>query len=149
VPLDGAASTFKITDAPLIIIQEKEKPSASTLDYHHHIAVISDVGPGDEAVFTQFADATPKGGVLIYSDAGPAAEIGKKERLDTSAIAFPTYAHVTENGQVILITGKNARVPIKLNGDAELRSLSAAREILKKTGITSDQFYRAIAGFEG
>lgn len=149
-PLNGASSLKRITDnAPLIIIQEKEKPTASMLQYRHHIGVISEIGTADEGLINQFADATPKGGTLIFSETEPAQTIGKKERPGTTAIPYGENLHAVESGKTILISSHQERFPIKLIGQQNLRNLCAAKEVLKKVGITSEQFYEAISEFEG
>ncbi len=149
VPLNGASSASKLTDAPVIIIQGNERPTLSILKYQHHIAVISDIAPADEDVINQFADATPKAGTIIISETESTQRIGKKERPDTTTISYKTYAHAFENGKVLLISSTNLRFPIKLSGEPDLRSISAAKEVVKKLGITSEQFYQAVSGFEG
>jgi UDP-N-acetylmuramate: L-alanyl-gamma-D-glutamyl-meso-diaminopimelate ligase len=136
-----------ISDAPLIIIQENEQPSASILAYRHHIGVISEMPTVNDVIY-QFADATPKGGTLIFSEIDPVGTVGKKERPGTTGISYKTYAHIMENGSVALLSSKNERIPIKLKGEQNLRNISAAREILKKIGITSSQFYSAISRFD-
>ncbi len=149
VPLNGAISLGSIADAPLILIQEKEKPTGSILKYRHHIGVISDIERSDEQVISQFADATPKGGFLIYSETEPAQTIGKKERPGNTALPYKANLHIIENGKVILISHNKERFPTPLSGETNLRNLCAAKEILKKIGIPSDLFYPAISGFEG
>lgn len=148
-PVNGMTSAAHITDAPIIVIQDGAKPSSSLLAYHHHMAVISPVEAADELVVSQFADATPKGGILIYAESGTAEKVGKKERPDTLHIPYKTYPHVMEGGQVALISSTNGRIPVKFSGEKNLLNARAAREILKKLGITSQQFYSAIARFEG
>ena len=143
----GSSTSSRISDAPLIIIQEQEQPTASILEYRHHIGVISEM-PAVSDVINQFADATPKGGMLIFSEIDPVGTIGKKDRPGITSIAYKTYPHTVENGGVALLTTKNEKVPIKLSGEENLRNLNAAREILKKIGITSSQFYSAISRFE-
>ena len=147
-PLRGSSSSSRISDAPLIIIQEIEQPTASILAYHHHIGVISDIPAGNDDVINQFADATPKGGILIFSEIDPVGTVGKKDRPGITGISYNTYPHTVENGTVALLSSKNERVPIRLSGEQNLRNISAAREILKKIGITSSQFYSAISRFE-
>lgn len=147
-PPKGSSSSSRISGAPLIIIQEHEQPTASILEYRHHIGVITEMPAIKDDVINQFADATPKGGMLIFSEIDPVGTIGKKERSGITSIAYKTYPHTVENGKVALLTTKNEKVPIHLSGEESLRNLSAAREILKKIGITSSQFYAAIARFE-
>ena len=143
----GSSSSSRIGDAPLIIIQENEQPTVSILEYHHHIGVISDPPAGDIAVINQFADATPKGGILIFSEIDPVGTVGKKDRPGITIIPYKIYPYFTENGMVALLSGKNERVPIRFSGEQNFRNTSAAREILKKIGITSSQFYSAISRF--
>jgi UDP-N-acetylmuramate: L-alanyl-gamma-D-glutamyl-meso-diaminopimelate ligase len=135
------------SDAPLIIVQENEQPTASILEYRHHIGVLSEM-PILNGIIPQFADATPKGGILIFSEIEPVGAVGKKERPGVTGILYKTYAHKVENGTVMLLSSKNELFPVKLKGEHHLRNISAAREILKKIGITSGQFYGAISRFE-
>ena len=125
VPLNGAPSLERITDAPLIIIQEKEKPTAAIVKYQHHIGVISEIEAADEEVISQFADATPKGGFLIFSESDSSQKIGKKERPGTTAVPYSTNLHTVENGKVILISSTQQRFPVKLVGEQNLRNISA------------------------
>ncbi len=133
-------------DSPTVIIQG----STQLLDYKHHIGVISEFSSGAEAkLIEQFADATPKGGSLIYSDNDAKAKlIGSKERVDIQAIPFRTYQHVVLNGKTILISSTNEKITINLSEDLHLQYVSAAKEILKKIGITSDQFYKSLPSFQ-
>jgi len=147
VPPPGASSSSRNGDAPLIIIQE-EQPTPSILEYRHHIGVISELPAGTDDFINRFADATPKGGTLIFTERDPVGTIGKKERPGITGIPFTTYPHIVENGTVALITSKNERVPIRLRGEQNLSNMSAAKEILKKIGITSGQFYGMIARFD-
>ncbi|HNC32025.1 MAG TPA: cyanophycin synthetase, partial [Cyclobacteriaceae bacterium] len=41
------------------------------------------------------------------------------------------------------------RIPIKIFGNHNLQNISGAKELLKKIGISSEQFYKAISSFEG
>jgi UDP-N-acetylmuramate: L-alanyl-gamma-D-glutamyl-meso-diaminopimelate ligase len=147
LPTPEPSFSTRLNDAPVIIILENEQPMASVLEYRHHIGVLSEM-PAVNDVIRQFVDATPKGGVLIFSEIEPVGTVGKKDRPGVTGIPYKTYTHTMENGTVVLLSSKNERVPVKLNGDQNLRNISAAREILKKIGITSGQFYAAISRFE-
>jgi UDP-N-acetylmuramate: L-alanyl-gamma-D-glutamyl-meso-diaminopimelate ligase len=133
-------------DSPTIIIQS----SLQLLDYKHHIGILSDITSGvDAKPYEQFADATPKGGTLIYQEGDPIVKtIGAKERADIQTIPFKRYQHEVQNGKTILISSTNEKIPIKLSGDPHLQYISASKEILKKLGITSGQFYRAVGDFQ-
>ncbi len=132
--------------SPTIVIQA----SLQLLDYKHHIGILSDIASGiDAKAIEQFADATPKGGTLIYQESDPKVKaIGSKERADIQTIPYKRYQHEVQNGITILISSTNEKIPVKLSGDLHLQYVSASKEILKKLGITSGQFYRAIGNFE-
>jgi UDP-N-acetylmuramate: L-alanyl-gamma-D-glutamyl-meso-diaminopimelate ligase len=133
-------------DAPTIIIQG----TSQLLDYKHHIAILSDLSSGvDLKSIEQFADATPKGGTLIYQETDPKVKaIGAKERADIQAISYTSYQHEIKNGTTILVSSTHEKIPIKLSGALHLSYVSAAKEVLKKLGISSGQFYRSVAAFE-
>ncbi|MEQ9413209.1 MAG: cyanophycin synthetase, partial [Cyclobacteriaceae bacterium] len=92
----------------------------------------------------------PKCGTLIYnSDDKVVEKIAKKERADVQVIGYNTHDHVIENGVVYLVGSGKERTPIQLFGKHNLQNLSAAKELLKKIGISNDQFYEALPSFKG
>lgn len=163
---EGMENTVKLTDAPIILIEGDEylssplDPTAKFLKYHHHMAIISGIAwdhanvfPTSAAYEQQFellADASPKCGTIIYnSDDKVVEKIAKKERADVQTIGYTTHDHVIENGVVYLIGSGKERTPIQLFGKHNLQNISAAKELLKKIGISNDQFYEALPSFKG
>ncbi|MGB4974155.1 MAG: Mur ligase family protein, partial [Cyclobacteriaceae bacterium] len=163
---EGMENTVKLTDAPIILIEGDEylssplDPTAKFLKYHHHMAIISGIAWDHANVFAtsadyekQFellADASPKCGTLIYNTDDKLVEkIAKKERADVQTIGYATHDHVVENGVVYLIGPNKERTPIQLFGKHNLQNISAAKELLKKIGISNDQFYEALPSFKG
>lgn len=163
--VNGLPLSVKLSDAPIIIIEGDEYLSSAIeqtpkfLKYQHHIGVISGISwdhanvfPTEESYVKQFdlfADQTPKGGILIYNELdNMALMIAKKERNDVLAIPFKTHPHTEENQKVILTNGKE-RFPIQLFGTHNLQNISAAKETLKKIGISAEMFYQAIGSFTG
>lgn len=163
---EGMENTVHLTNAPIILIEGDEylssplDPTAKFLKYHHHMAIISGIAWDHANVFPtraeyekQFellADASPKCGTLIYNSEDKLVEkIAKKERVDVQAIGYGTHDHVIENGVVYLIGPNKERTPIQLFGKHNLQNISAAKELLKKIGITNDQFYEALPSFKG
>jgi UDP-N-acetylmuramate: L-alanyl-gamma-D-glutamyl-meso-diaminopimelate ligase len=163
----GLSSTVKLSDAPIIIIEGDEylssalDPTPKFLRYQHHVGLISGVAwdhanvfPSEEEYvrqFDHFADHTPKGGMLIYNEQDEIASIiGKKGRGDDLLeIPYKSHPHTSDNsGQLFLTNGKE-RHPIKLFGGHNLQNIGAAKELLKKIGITPEQFLQAIPTFEG
>lgn len=152
-------------DAPIIVIEGDEylssaiDPTPKFLKYHHHIGVVTGVSwdhinvfpTEDEYMrqFDKFADATPKGGTLIYCEEDPLATVlGSKERADVQNLPYKTHPFTIKDGTTYLKTAKE-RYPIKLFGKHNLQNINAAKEVLQKIGIDENQFYSAIQTFEG
>lgn len=162
----GIEHTVKLSDAPIIIIEGDEylssalDPTPKFIRYQHHIGLISGISwdhanvfPTEEEYvkqFDHFADQTPKGGILIYCEQDPMAMmIGKKERGDVVEISYKSHAHTSDNnGQFFLTNGKE-RHPIKIFGSHNFQNLSGAKEVLKKIGISTEQFFEAVGSFIG
>ena len=161
----GVENTVKLSDAPIIIIEGDEylssplDPTPKFVRYQHHVGLISGIAwdhanvfPTEEEYVKQFdlfADQTPKGGILTYCEQDSISLIiGKKERSDVLAIPYKNHPHVTDNGQIYLTNGKD-RYPIKVFGSHNYQNISGAKEILKKIGVTDDEFFESISTFEG
>ncbi|MBT1697726.1 peptidoglycan synthetase [Fulvivirgaceae bacterium PWU4] len=162
----GIENTVRLTDAPMIVIEGDEylasalDPTPKFLEYQHHIGLISGIAwdhanvfPSEEEYVRQFdlfADQTPKGGILIYCEQDSMAlMIGKKERADVTEITYKSHAHTSDNnGQFFLTDGKD-RFPIKIFGSHNYQNISGAKEVLKRVGITNEQFFEAITSFQG
>lgn len=162
----GLEQTVKLSDAPVIIIEGDEylssalDPTPKFLRYHHHIGLISGIAwdhanvfPTEEEYVRQFdlfADQTPRGGVLIYCDQDSMALIiGKKERADVSAISYKSHPHSTDQkGNFWLIHNKE-KYPVRIFGSHNFQNINGAKEVLKKIGVTNEQFYQAIGSFQG
>ncbi len=164
--LEGFDTMVQITDDAPIIIIEGDEYLTSPLDltpkflhYHHHIGLISGVAwdhinvfpTFEEYVkqFDAFADSTPKGGVLIYSESDDLATlIGDKPRPDVQAIGYGTPKHEIVNGITYLLT-ENGKVPLAVFGKHNLKNINAAKNICIKIGIHEQMFYDAIKTFNG
>lgn len=163
--VEGLTNTVKLSDAPVIIIEGDEylssalDPTPKFLRYQHHIGIITGIAwdhanvfPTEEDYVKQFdlfGDQTPKGGMLIYCEQDSMSlMIGKKERHDVFTIPYKTHPHAEDNHQCYLTNGKE-RYPIKIFGTHNLQNISAAKEALKKIGITAEMFFEAVSSFEG
>jgi UDP-N-acetylmuramate: L-alanyl-gamma-D-glutamyl-meso-diaminopimelate ligase len=162
----GIENTVRLSDAPLIVIEGDEylasalDPTPKFLKYQHHIGLISGIAwdhanvfPTEEEYIQQFdlfADQTPKGGILIYCEQDSMAlMIGKKERSDVTEVTYKSHSHTSDNnGHFFLTDGKN-KYPIQLFGSHNYQNISGAKEVLKKIGITNEQFFEAISSFQG
>lgn len=162
----GVKNTVQLTDAPLVII-EGQDGLASTLDpttiflkYNHHIGVISGIEWSPSTAFPSkaeytrqfslFESNTPKGGVLIYFDLEPVVTaLAKVNQPDVLYIPYKTHATTYDGGKEYLVESSTERHPFKLTGKHNLQNISAAKETLKKLGITTAMFYEAIQSFGG
>ena len=161
----GMENTVQLSDAPIIIIEGDEylssalDPTPKFVRYQHHVGLISGISwdhanvfPTEEDYVKQFdlfADQTPKGGILIYCEQDSMALIiGKKERADVLAIPYRSHPHAVESSQFYLLNGKE-RHPIKVFGSHNFQNISGAKEVLRKIGVTDEQFFAAISSFEG
>lgn len=164
--LTGMENSVKLSDAPIIVIEGDEYLSSSLdltpkfLKYQHHMAIISGIawdhanvfGTREEynIQFERFADATPKGGTLIYNEEDPQSNrIGQIDRPDIQSIPYKTHDHRIVDGAVLLVDESKRTIPIKLFGRHNLQNIAAAKALLKKIGITAEQFYEAITTFDG
>lgn len=163
--IKGVDNPVKLSDAPLIIVEGDEylcsaiDPTPKFLRYQHHIGLISGVAwdhanvfPTEEEYlkqFDKFADQTPKSGILIFCDSDPMVSVvGNKQREDVISVPYKAHPHAVENGQEYLTNGKE-RIPIRIFGNHNLQNINGAKELLKKIGINTEQFYKAIQTFEG
>ena len=163
--VNGIENTVKLSDAPVIIIEGDEylssalDPTPKFVRYQHHVGLISGISwdhanvfPTEEEYVKQFdlfADLTPKGGILIYCEQDSMALIiGKKERTDVLAIPYRSHSHSSETSQFYLTNGREKH-PIKIFGSHNYQNLSGAKEVLKKLGVTEQQFFAAVSSFEG
>jgi len=164
--VSGIEYTVKLSDAPVIVIEGDEylssalDPTSKFLRYNHHIGVISGIAWDHANVFKAeedymkqfdlFADETPKGGTLIYCEQDPLALIiGKKERPDVQAISYKSHSHASDNNGHFFLTNGKERYPVRIFGSHNFQNVNAAKEVLKKIGITTESFFEAMSSFEG
>jgi UDP-N-acetylmuramate: L-alanyl-gamma-D-glutamyl-meso-diaminopimelate ligase len=162
----GIENTVKLSDAPIIVIEGDEylssplDPTPKFLRYQHHIGLISGIAwdhanvfPTEEEYVKQFdlfADQTPRGGILIYCEQDALAlMIGKKERLDVTEVTYKSHSHTSSDKGPPYLTDGKERHPIKIFGNHNFQNISGAKEVLKKIGVTNEQFFKAITTFEG
>ncbi len=165
--IEGFETMVRLSeDAPVVII-EGDEYLASPVDrrpkfllYKHHIGLVSGIAwdhinvfpTFDEYVrqFDLFADATPKGGALIYDETDDLVTvICRKEREDVTRVEYSTHKHRVVDGQTFLITDRGEEVPVQVFGEHNMRNLNGARAVLSKIGIGDRRFYEAIRTFKG
>lgn len=164
--IEGFDTMVKLTEEAPIIILEGDEYLSSPLDktpkflhYHHHIGLISGIAwdhinvypTFDEYVnqFEAFAEASPKGGTLIYSENDDfASYICKKERDDVQSIEYDAHKNDIVDGITYLVTDYG-RIPLHIFGKHNMRNISGAKAVCNKIGVTDELFYQAILSFKG
>lgn len=133
-------------DSPLILFDNGSQPT----DYKHHIVVFgNDTSNENLSELEALADATPKAGTIIYPKSHPELnKIGSREHPDVQTIPYEVFKHEQIEGKTVLISSAKERFPIELSGDLDLLCVSAAKELLKKIGISSGDFYKVISEFK-
>ncbi|MFM9840987.1 MAG: hypothetical protein ACKVOQ_22155 [Cyclobacteriaceae bacterium] len=130
--------------APLIIIESPISPAM--LGYKHHVAILTNASENELPDLIKFADATPKSGTLFYPETDPKLKsIGSKERTDIQSIPYKIILHEVRDGKTVLVSSTGEKFPILVSGNQNLLLLAIAKDLLKKIGISSGQFYKAVA----
>jgi len=154
-PVHGIRETSRISSAPIIIIEGDE---STMLSYKHHIGLISNIiwtktdeFPSEEdyvKLFDIFADNLPKAGLLFYCENDPIAfVVGAKPRTDVLSTGYKIHPHTSEAGKHFLTTAGKEKIPVNIYGSVNFQNISGAKELLKRIGVTADQFYQAISTF--
>ncbi|GAB5522963.1 MAG: Mur ligase family protein [Roseivirga sp.] len=163
--LAGFDNMVKISKAPIIIIEGDEyttsplDPTPKFLHYQHHIGLISGIAWDhfnvyptiDDYVkqFELFADASSKAGTLIYCEEDNLASmIAQKDRADVTNLPYRAHDHVVREGKTSLRL-PDGELPLEVFGNHNMQNLSGALTLLKRLGVTEDQFYQAIFTFKG
>ena len=163
--INGIDEKIKLSNAPIIVIEGDEYFTSPIdrvpkfLKYHHHIALISGIAwdhinvyPTLDSYVEQFellADSTPKAGTLVFNEEDDMTSvICKKERPDVKTIPYNTPKYKIKNGKFVLKTAEG-KIPLNVFGKHNLQNLNGAFSLLKRIGITEEQFYAAIGSFEG
>lgn len=163
--IEGFEHMVKLSDAPVIILEGDEYYSSPLdktpkfLKYNHHIGLISGIAwdhinvfPTFEEYVKQFdlfADATPKGGSLIYFEEDPMATVVcSKERKDVNTIDYKLPKYQIRKGITHILSNGN-EYPLNVFGKHNLQNISGALTVLKRIGVTDEDFYEAINSFKG
>ncbi|MBS1490593.1 MAG: hypothetical protein JSS93_08700 [Bacteroidetes bacterium] len=136
----------RFDDSPIMIIEPGDTNALSA--YQHHILIFSELPLADKLLYSTLADETPKSGSIIFDETDPvSSEIAKKQRPDVAASGYTALKSELQQSKVVLISSTNEKYTTRL-GIEDLKNLGAVKDIAKKIGISSGQFYRAIAAFQ-
>jgi len=163
--LEGFETMFRISDAPVIIL-EGDEYLTSTLDkrpkfhlYRPNIALLSGVAwdhinvfPTFEIYvdqFRKFINLIEPGGSLVYCENDEELNrICPEARKDIKLFPYGIPQHSINNGTTAVTFG-NAVTEIQVFGKHNLMNLNGARLVCECLGIAAADFMKAIAGFKG
>ena len=138
----------QFSDGVTIVIEANGDPGTLT-QYQHHILIFSQLPVAEKEIYSALADKTPKSGGIFFDDTDELAKsIAKKERPDVTVIPYSVPKHEMKGGTATLVSSTNEMIPTHLTSTEDLKNCNAAKEFVKKIGITSGQFYKAISTFK-
>ncbi len=164
--LEGFDVMVKLSNENDFIVLEGDEYLSSPIDrrpkfhlYKPNIALISGIAwdhinvfptyEGYVEQFSIFVDSIVEGGSITYNIED--AEVKKVVEASENTIRkFPYQTPVfqVENGTTLLETGEGL-MPIEIFGNHNLNNLAGAKWICQHMGIDEDDFYIAIASFQG
>lgn len=161
----GESHEIRLSNASYMLIEGNDTIEPTTgkpefMTYEHHMGLISGIdrkksesSTSEEeyaALFRAFADATPKAGVLLYNELDPVVKsLFSKPRTDVVQVPFVTPHYEYEDGIAIIHNDHRKPISLGITGSRNMLYINAAKELVKKIGINSDQFYDAIISYEG
>lgn len=169
-PYDYVVSTsvqttrVKLSDAPIIILESDMEPVSwsdpqpQSLCYQHNMALIASSAWVPTATYTTYehylaqltrlADASPKGGTLIYdvSDHRIRAMV-EQVSADIKKVPYQASPHRYESGKLYLTAPQQAIIFPYTEDPLSLHAIAGAQQLLRNLAIVDKEFYEALAEF--
>jgi UDP-N-acetylmuramate: L-alanyl-gamma-D-glutamyl-meso-diaminopimelate ligase len=163
--LEGFETMFRISDAPVIIL-EGDEYLTSPIDrrpkfhlYKPHIALLTGIAWDHINVFPtfdiyvdqfrKFIELIESEGSIIYCNADPILnDICISTRQDIEPIPYGIPQHTIKNG-ITTVSFAELSADIQVFGNHNLMNLNGARLVCAKLGIDTNEFLKAIKTFKG
>jgi UDP-N-acetylmuramate: L-alanyl-gamma-D-glutamyl-meso-diaminopimelate ligase len=164
--LEGFETMVGLSSENKIAIFEGDEYLSSPIDmrpkFHHyfpHIALLTGIAwdhinvfPTFEGYVDQFrifANMVEPGGALIYFDGDEyLSQIAKEVSGIIKVFPYTTHPFLIESNETKLVDGEK-KISLMIFGDHNLQNIAGAKLVCEQLGLTSDQFYDAIAVFGG
>ena len=164
--LEGFDTMVHLTEENDFILLEGDEYLSSAIDkrpkfhlYKPNIALLSGIAWDHinvfptyeiyEEQFQIFVDSIISGGIIVYNEEDPAlTKIVDGTTNQIRKHAYKTPDHRIEDGITMLDTPEGD-LPIEIFGAHNLNNLSGAKWICQHMGVDEDDFYEAIATFNG
>lgn len=164
--LEGFDTMVHLTEENEFIVLEGDEYLSSPIDrrpkfhlYKPNIALLSGIAWDHINVFPTFdnyveqfkifVDSMVNGGIMVYN----VEDAIVKDVVETSENSIKKYPyqlpnHFIENG-ITYLTTEEGNLPLEIFGNHNLQNLAGAKWICQHMGIEEDEFYEAIASFNG
>lgn len=164
--LAGFDCMVRLSNTAKFAILEGDEYLSSPIDlrpkfhlYHPDIALLSGIAWDHINVFPTFENYVeqfeiflnkiPPSGALIYCDAdSEVKKLATHHKSTFKKVPYITHPHRIENGVTILETAFG-EVAIEIFGEHNLQNLNGALLVCAELGVSSENFYKAIASFKG
>ena len=164
--IDGYETMVSLSDDSEIAVLEGDEYLTSALDkrpkfhlYMPDIAILNGIAWDHMNVFPTFenyieqfrifVEKISEGGTLIYfSDDEESNKIAIASEKNLKKVPYRVHGYF-QNKTGFYAATHNRVTPVKIFGEHNMQNFSAAREACIASGISEDDFYRAIQSFEG
>jgi len=154
-------TSVQLSDAPIILLEGDANPSSlidlrpQSLHYQHNMVLIGGISWQASVNYptldtylqymTNLADASPKGGTIIYCEEDSLAKnIGNESRSDVKNETYKAHPHRNERGKTHLITPQGD-ILFPHADIVSMRAVAGAQQLLRNLAVTDHQFYEALA----
>jgi UDP-N-acetylmuramate: L-alanyl-gamma-D-glutamyl-meso-diaminopimelate ligase len=164
--LEGFDTMVHLTKENEFIVLEGDEYLSSPIDmrpkfhlYKPNIALLSGIAWDHINVFPKFdnyieqfrifTDSLTNGGIMVYNEGDEIVkEVVESSENTIKKYAYTTPNHTIDNGTTYIDT-PDGDMPLEIFGDHNLQNLAGAKWICQHMGIDEDDFYEAIASFNG
>ncbi|MEO6131483.1 MAG: Mur ligase family protein, partial [Saprospiraceae bacterium] len=162
----GTLIPVEITDASIIILEGDEylsspdDPRPKFLHYHPQITVITGIAWDHMNVFPtyqsyiepfrQFILSLGKEDTLIYcKDDTDLVKLVADVSPPCSLISYTIQPYVIEDGVVSITRSDGVKFPLKVFGIHNMQNIGATYEVVRKLGLSEEEFFKGIQTFGG
>lgn len=164
--IDGYETMVSLSDDAGIAVLEGDEYLTSALDkrpkfhlYMPDIAILNGIAWDHMNVFPTFEnyveqfrifiDKISEGGSLIYFEEDETTKkIALASQRNIKKVPYRVHGYF-QNKTGFYAATHNRVVPLRVFGEHNMQNISAAREACLASGVTEDDFYKAITSFEG
>ncbi len=164
--LEGFENMVSLSEDSQVAVFEGDEYLTSPIDlrpkfhlYKPHIALISGIAwdhinafPTFEIYREQFNifvnTIEPHGSLVFCSDDKEVEQVSQHAPKNIKRVAYTTHPFKVENSKYILKENGNSH-PVEVFGSHNMQNIAGAQAVCKELGISSKDFYEAIATFKG